>query len=117
MEQIELFTIENPCRGICENSAKGFCKGCLRSREERFHWHSMSNESRHQVLDLCRQRRQRLLKARQNRLQSVSSKALPYGMEEGISEPLEQAAEGEVFELTSEPFYPEQEGASEQKTH
>ncbi|REG79537.1 DUF1289 domain-containing protein [Marinomonas pollencensis] len=115
MEQIELFTIENPCRGICENSAKGFCKGCLRSREERFHWHSLSNESRHQVLELCRQRRQRLLKARQKRLQSDSSKALPYGMEEESGAPLEQGAEGEVFELTREAFDPEADRVSDQK--
>lgn len=42
MEQIELFHIESPCRGVCQSSAKGFCKGCLRSREERFRWHSMA---------------------------------------------------------------------------
>lgn len=82
MEQIELFTIESPCRGICENSAKGFCKGCLRSRDERFHWFSLSNESRHHILDLCKQRRARLLKAREKRLEAGSMKALPYGMED-----------------------------------
>ena len=82
MEQIELFTIESPCRGVCENSKKGFCKGCLRSREERFHWFSMTNEARHHVLDLCQQRRARLLKARQDRQEADSAKALPYGMED-----------------------------------
>lgn len=82
MEQIELFTIESPCRGVCENSKKGFCKGCLRSRDERFHWFSLSNEARHHVLDLCKQRRVRLLKARQDRLEADSAKALPYGMED-----------------------------------
>ncbi|GAA0827894.1 hypothetical protein GCM10009112_07640 [Marinomonas arenicola] len=107
MEQIELFTIENPCRGVCENSVKGFCKGCLRSREERFHWHTLSNESRHQVLELCKQRRQRLLKARQDRLTLASSKALPYGMEEGGDFVPNTVLDDETFELTSEPFYPD----------
>lgn len=82
MQQIELFSIENPCIGVCENSAKGFCKGCLRSREERFHWFSLSNEDKHHVLDLCKQRKARLLKARQARLVANSDKALPYGMED-----------------------------------
>jgi len=82
MEQIELFTIESPCRGVCENSKKGFCKGCLSSRDERVHGFSLSNEARHHVLDLCKQRRMRLLKARQDRLEADSAKALPYGMED-----------------------------------
>ncbi len=82
MEQIELFTIDNPCVGVCENSKKGFCKGCLRSREERFQWFNLSNEARFHVLDLCKQRRMRLIKARQDRLEADSHKALPYGMED-----------------------------------
>ncbi|MEL0638020.1 DUF1289 domain-containing protein [Marinomonas sp. TI.3.20] len=104
MEQIELFAIESPCRGVCESTAKGFCKGCLRSRDERFKWFSLSNEDRHQVLDLCRQRRQRLLKARQKRLELASSKSLPYGMEEEGVESEQEAAQ-DVFVLTREPFY------------
>lgn len=97
MEQIELFAIDNPCRGICENSAKGFCKGCLRSREERFHWFSLTNEQKHKVLDLCSQRRMRLIKARQARLNEEHSTAsLPYGMED---EP------AEAFELTPPPSH------------
>ena len=84
MEQIELFAIESPCRGVCENSKKGFCKGCLRSREERFHWFSLSNEERHHVLDLCKQRRARLLKARQDKWEADSAKSLPYGMDDEL---------------------------------
>ncbi len=88
MEQIELFVIESPCKGICENSAKGFCKGCLRSRDERFHWFSLSNEARFHILELCKQRRVRLLKARQERLDAQSDRALPYGMEDELVEDL-----------------------------
>ncbi|MFD1384459.1 DUF1289 domain-containing protein [Rhodanobacter aciditrophus] len=81
MEQIELFHIESPCRGVCQSSAKGFCKGCLRSREERFHWHTMGEVERRQVIQLCKTRWQRLLKARQERLDMSTEKDLPYGME------------------------------------
>ncbi|RBO80059.1 DUF1289 domain-containing protein [Marinomonas aquiplantarum] len=88
MEQIELFAIESPCKGVCENSAKGFCKGCLRSRDERFHWFTLSNEERFHILELCKQRRVRLLKARQERLDAQSDKALPYGMEDEPAEDL-----------------------------
>jgi len=106
MEQIELFTIESPCRGICINSAKGFCKGCLRSREERFHWFSLSNEDRHRVLDLCRSRRQRLLRAREERLNQDSEKALPYGMDEELTADQDsEITADDVFELTQESFH------------
>ncbi|MAF15445.1 MAG: DUF1289 domain-containing protein [Marinomonas sp.] len=84
MEQIELFSIESPCRGVCENSHKGYCKGCLRSREERFHWHEMSEVQKRHVIQLCRSRWQRILKARQDRLseqEHVVDKELPYGMQ------------------------------------
>ncbi|MBM6551104.1 DUF1289 domain-containing protein [Marinomonas ostreistagni] len=80
MEQIELFQVESPCRGICESSSKGYCKGCLRSRDERFHWHEMSDAQKRQVIQLCRSRWQRILRARQERLQH-SDKPMPYGME------------------------------------
>lgn len=82
MEQIEMFQIDSPCRGVCESSAKGFCKGCLRSRDERFHWFSMTNEDKFKVLELCKRRRQRLLKARMEHREVSSTKALPYGMDE-----------------------------------
>jgi len=81
MEQIELFHVESPCRGICQSSNKGFCKGCLRSREERFHWHEMQNEDKRKVLILCKHRWQRLLKARQDRLAAETQASLPYGMQ------------------------------------
>ncbi|HBD24087.1 MAG TPA: DUF1289 domain-containing protein, partial [Oceanospirillaceae bacterium] len=42
MEQSELFSAPSPCIGVCENSPKGYCKGCMRSRDERFHWHQFS---------------------------------------------------------------------------
>ncbi|MBS0970074.1 DUF1289 domain-containing protein [Chimaeribacter arupi] len=55
-EQLEFFDIPSPCRGICQMDARGFCRGCLRSREERFGWISMSDAQKRHVLYLCRQR-------------------------------------------------------------
>ena len=42
-EQLEFFPVQSPCRGICQSDERGFCRGCFRSREERFHWQTMSD--------------------------------------------------------------------------
>lgn len=55
-EQLEFFPIQSPCRGICQSDERGFCRGCMRSREERFNWQTMSDGQKQQVLRLCRQR-------------------------------------------------------------
>lgn len=55
-EQLEFFPLQSPCRGICQSDDRGFCRGCLRSREERFNWQTMSDSQKRDVLRLCRQR-------------------------------------------------------------
>ena len=60
MEQLEFFNIPNPCRGVCESNYRGYCKGCLRSREERLLWLRMSDTQKRYVLHLCRLRRIKL---------------------------------------------------------
>ena len=42
MEQLEIFPLQSPCIGVCEVNNKGYCKGCLRNREERFNWFTMT---------------------------------------------------------------------------
>ncbi|SQB39580.1 Predicted Fe-S protein [Citrobacter koseri] len=42
-EQLEFFPVPSPCRGICQSDERGFCRGCLRSRDERFNWQKMSD--------------------------------------------------------------------------
>ncbi|MEH2921443.1 DUF1289 domain-containing protein [Samsonia erythrinae] len=59
-EQLELFAVPNPCRGICQTDERGYCRGCLRNRHERFHWGQMSDTQKQDVLRLCRQRLRRL---------------------------------------------------------
>ncbi|MGF6474072.1 putative Fe-S protein YdhL (DUF1289 family) [Pantoea dispersa] len=59
-EQLEFFPVPSPCRGICQSDARGYCRGCLRSREERFNWMKFSDGQKREVLRLCRQRLLRL---------------------------------------------------------
>lgn len=63
IDQGELFSIPNPCRGICQVNNKGYCKGCFRSRKERFHWQEFSPFQRQLVINACEKRRQRVLAA------------------------------------------------------
>lgn len=55
-EQLEFFPVQSPCRGICQSDERGYCRGCMRSRDERFHWQQMSDAQKREVLRLCRQR-------------------------------------------------------------
>ncbi|QYJ85432.1 DUF1289 domain-containing protein [Shewanella mesophila] len=68
MEQLEFFEIPSPCIGICQTDARGYCKGCLRNRDERFNWLNFSDAQKYDVIRLCRQRKRRrqlaILKAR-----------------------------------------------------
>ncbi|WP_239349762.1 DUF1289 domain-containing protein [Snodgrassella communis] len=60
MEQLEFFVIPSPCRGVCESNHKGYCKGCLRSRNERLYWLRLSDMQKQNVLRLCDMRRRKL---------------------------------------------------------
>ncbi|HCB1499233.1 DUF1289 domain-containing protein [Klebsiella oxytoca] len=62
-EQLEFFPVQSPCRGICQSDERGYCRGCLRSRDERFNWQKMSDVQKQDVLRLCRQRWLRKLRA------------------------------------------------------
>ncbi|AUP76742.1 DUF1289 domain-containing protein [Enterobacter sp. EA-1] len=55
-EQLEFFPIQSPCRGICQLDEKGYCCGCMRSRDERFNWQQMTDAQKQEVLRLCHQR-------------------------------------------------------------
>lgn len=65
IDQGELFSIPNPCRGICQVNNKGYCKGCLRSRKERFHWQEFTPFQQQLVINACEKRRQRIIAARE----------------------------------------------------
>ena len=65
MQQIEIFEIPSPCKGICQVNNRGYCKGCYRSRDERFYWNKFTNAEKRKVISLCRQRYKRYLQKKQ----------------------------------------------------
>lgn len=71
MEQLEIFPLQSPCVGVCETNNKGYCKGCLRSREERFNWLTMTQAQQQEVMRLCRNRKARVEAARRKAQESV----------------------------------------------
>nr|WP_105666100.1 DUF1289 domain-containing protein [Cronobacter dublinensis] len=48
---------------MCQSDERGYCRGCMRSRDERFNWQKMSDSQKQEVLRLCRQRMLRKLRA------------------------------------------------------
>lgn len=65
IDQGELFSIPNPCKGVCTSNSRGYCRGCLRSRNERFHWHEFSPFQQQLIANACEKRRLKILSARE----------------------------------------------------
>ncbi|WP_194756057.1 DUF1289 domain-containing protein [Aliidiomarina indica] len=59
MNQLEMFDLPNPCIGVCESGPRGYCRGCLRSRDERFNWHEKPEAERARILRLLADRQKR----------------------------------------------------------
>tara|TARA_Y100000034_G_scaffold88525_1_gene106285 strand:- start:1662 stop:1907 length:246 start_codon:yes stop_codon:yes gene_type:complete len=74
MQQIEIFEIPSPCKGICQVNNRGYCKGCYRSRDERFYWNKFTNAEKRKVISLCQQRYKRYLQKKQ---QAESQQSTP----------------------------------------
>ena len=64
MSQLEFFDIPSPCIGVCELNNRGYCKGCLRSRDERQQWLTYSPVQKRNIIRLCQQRKARVQAAR-----------------------------------------------------
>ncbi len=75
MEQIEIFEIPSPCKGICQVNNRGYCLGCYRSREERFDWNTYSNNEKKRVIELCQQRYKRYLQRKKQLQEQADSDA------------------------------------------
>lgn len=73
MQQPDFFTIPSPCIGVCEANAKGYCKGCLRSREERLYWQQMNDDQKHQVMRLLSIRKSKILNRKPDSPDSADS--------------------------------------------
>lgn len=63
MEQLEFFDVTSPCISVCQVNNRGYCKGCFRSREERFDWLKFSSGQKREVIRLCQDRKRRVLAA------------------------------------------------------
>lgn len=77
MEQLEFFTVPSPCVGICTVDEKGYCRGCMRKREERFNWLNMTPAQQLHVIKLCRQRYLRKIRSGQIPTTDTSSNQSP----------------------------------------
>ena len=58
-EQLSFFPLPSPCIGICQSDERGYCKGCFRSRDERFSWQSFTEHQKLNVVRLCKARKRR----------------------------------------------------------
>ncbi|MCG9596876.1 DUF1289 domain-containing protein [Vibrio sp. Isolate25] len=59
MEQLEFFAVPSPCVGVCTVDEKGYCKGCMRKRDERFNWLNFTPDEQRHIIKLCRLRYRR----------------------------------------------------------
>tara|TARA_Y100001960_G_scaffold13247_1_gene12188 strand:- start:735 stop:998 length:264 start_codon:yes stop_codon:yes gene_type:complete len=66
VEQLEFFQVPSPCVGVCSSDDKGYCNGCMRKRDERFNWMSMTPAEQLHVIKLCRQRYRRKIMKQNN---------------------------------------------------
>lgn len=78
MEQLEFFNVPSPCVGVCSVDEKGYCKGCMRKREERFGWLDMTPAQQLHVIKLCRQRyRRKMAQNKASQQERASEKESP----------------------------------------
>ncbi|WP_038142644.1 DUF1289 domain-containing protein [Vibrio nigripulchritudo] len=78
MEQLEFFSVASPCVRVCTTDERGYCNGCMRNRQERFEWLTMTPAQQLHVIKLCRQRyRRKMLKQRKEELQSEAEENSP----------------------------------------
>jgi len=57
--QLDFFDVPSPCVNICESNAKGYCLGCMRTRDERQDWNNFDNDNKQKVIKRCIQRKKR----------------------------------------------------------
>ena len=57
--QLEFFEVPSPCVGICQSDDRGYCKGCLRTRDERQQWITLTSDDKQKVIKRCIQRKKR----------------------------------------------------------
>ncbi|NQY65817.1 MAG: DUF1289 domain-containing protein [Alteromonadaceae bacterium] len=57
--QLEFFDVPSPCIGICQSDEKGYCLGCMRTRDERQSWIDLNLDDKQKLIKRCIQRKKR----------------------------------------------------------
>lgn len=57
--QLEFFDVPSPCVGVCQSDEKGYCLGCMRTRDERQSWNNLTSDDKQKVIKRCQQRKKR----------------------------------------------------------
>lgn len=95
-EQLEFFTVPSPCIGVCSIDEQGFCKGCMRKREERFGWLDMTPAQQLHVIKLCRQRYRRKM-AQSGKADDFLEKVKEYSSQLDIDSAIQEEFEKTIF--------------------
>ncbi len=72
--QLEFFDVPSPCVGVCQSNEKGYCLGCMRTRDERKEWSTLNNDNKQKVIKRCIQRKKR--QDKKNHIESVEVKPM-----------------------------------------
>jgi predicted Fe-S protein YdhL (DUF1289 family) len=72
--QLEFFDVPSPCVGICQSNDKGYCLGCMRTRDERKDWITLDSDNKKKVIKRCTQRIKR--QQNKNKLKDVEETML-----------------------------------------
>ena len=57
--QLEFFDVPSPCVGVCQSNEKGYCLGCMRTRDERKEWDTLDSDNKKKVIKRCIKRKKR----------------------------------------------------------
>lgn len=57
MVQLEYFPIDNPCQQTCRFNRQQYCRVCLRHRNEKKDWDTMTDTEKRAVLRKCHRRK------------------------------------------------------------
>jgi uncharacterized protein len=78
MEQLDFFDVPSPCVRRCTVDEKGYCIGCMRNRQERFNWLTMSTSEKLRVIKRCKMRyRRKISQGKKNQIESVVDESNP----------------------------------------
>ena len=110
MQQVELFPVPNPCVGVCQSNAKGFCMGCLRSRAERQKWNELMPAEKMRIIELCDLRRAKLealIKAKREGVAPISSEVASNPAQDALANSSLSASLSESVEPEQGSFFGE----------